>query len=201
MITKPKYKICRRLGSGVYEKCQTQKFVESDAKKARSSKKRPKALSSYGLQLIEKQKVRFSYGVTEKQLQRYVDEAIKVKGVTTVDKLNELLETRLDNVIYRLGFTNSRRSSRQMASHGHFTVNGVKTTIPSYRVRVGDIIAVREGSKNSPLFADFGKKVKGYSWPTWLKLSPDTLSAEVVGMPKNDEQFLQYETVLEFYSR
>lgn len=201
MFTKPKYKICRRLGAGVYEKCQTQKFVASDAKKARSSKKRPKALSSFGLQLIEKQKVRFSYGVTEKQLQKYVDEAIKTKGITTIDKLNELLETRLDNVIYRLGFANSRRFSRQLASHGHFTVNGVKSTIPSYRVRVGDIIAVREGSKNSPVFADFAKKVKGYTWPTWLKLSPDTLSAEVVGMPKNEEQFLQYETVLEFYSR
>ncbi len=201
MLTKPKYKICRRLGSGVYEKCQTQKFVQSDAKKARSSKKRPKSPSSYGLQLIEKQKVRFSYGLTEKQLRRYVDEAIKVKNVPTVDKLHELLESRLDNVVYRLGYASTRRSARQMVSHGHFVVGGVRTTVPSYRVRVGDVVTVREGSKNSPLFTDFAKKVKGYSWPTWLKSNPEQLSAEVVGLPKNDEQFLQYETVLEFYSR
>ncbi len=197
-----KYKICRRLGPGVYEKCQTQKFVLSEAKKSRGKKGgRPKALSDYGRQLIEKQKVRLSYGLSEKQLSNYVEKAGNVKGMPVTDKLVELLETRLDNVVYRLGFASSRRFARQLVSHGHFTVNGKKVTIPSYAVRIGDVVAVREGSRKSPVFTDFDKKVKNYSWPNWLKLVPESLQAEVSAMPKNEEQFLQLDTVLEFYSR
>ncbi|MCC6199104.1 30S ribosomal protein S4 [Candidatus Nomurabacteria bacterium] len=202
MNTRAKYKICRRLGPGVYEKCQTQKFVQSEAKKSRTKKgTRPKALSDYGRQLIEKQKVRLSYGLSEKQLSNYVEKATHIKGMPVTDKLIELLETRLDNVVYRLGFTASRRAARQMVSHGHFVVNGKKVTIPSYAVGIGDIVAVREGSRTSPLFSDFDKKVKNYSWPNWLKLVPESLQAEVAALPKNDEQFLQLGTVLEFYSR
>jgi small subunit ribosomal protein S4 len=197
-----KYKMCRRLGTGIYEKCQTQKFVQSEAKKTRTTKgKRPKALSDYGNQLIEKQKVRFSYGISERQLSNYVEKATHIKGMPVTDKLYEQLESRLDNVVYRLGFAHTRRFARQLVSHGHFTVNGTKSTIPSQQVRVGDIIAVREGSRKSPVFTDFDKKVKTYTWPTWLKLSPEQLQAEVVAKPKNDEQFLQLDTVLEFYSR
>ncbi len=197
-----KYKICRRLGPGVYEKCQTQKFVQSEAKKGAKKKMgRPKQLSDYGRQLIEKQKVRLSYGLNEKQLSNYVEKATKVKGVPVADKLIEMLETRLDNVVYRLGFASSRRFARQLVSHGHFTVNGKKVTIPSYSVRIGDIVAVREGSRKSPVFGEFDKKVKNYTWPNWLKLVPESLQAEVAAMPKNEEQFLQLDTVLEFYSR
>lgn len=197
-----KYKICRRLGPGVFEKCQTQKFVLSEAKKSRGKKgARPKALSDYGRQLIEKQKVRLSYGLTEKQLSNYVEKAMNSKGGSVADKLIELLETRLDNTVYRLGFASTRRFARQLVSHGHFTVNGKKVTVPSYAVRVGDVISVREGSRKSPVFGDFEKKVKNYSWPQWLKLVPESLQAEVAAMPKNDEQFLQLDTVLEFYSR
>ncbi len=202
MNTRAKYKICRRLGPGVYEKCQTQKFVQSEAKKSRVKKgARPKALSDYGRQLIEKQKVRLSYGLSERQLSNYVEKATHIKGMPVTDKLMELLETRLDNVVYRLGFSSSRTGARQMVSHGHFTVNGKKVTIPSYTVGIGDVVAVREGSRKSPLFSDFDKKVKNYSWPNWLKLVPESLQAEVAAMPKNDEQFLQLGTVLEFYSR
>lgn len=197
-----KYKICRRLGPGVYEKCQTQKYILSEAKKSRGKKgSRPKALSDYGRQLIEKQKVRLSYGLNEKQLSNYVEKATHIKGMPVTDKLMEMLETRLDNVVYRLGFASSRRFSRQLVSHGHFTVNGKKVTIPSYSVRIGDIVAVREGSRKSSIFSDFDKKVKNYTWPNWLKLVPESLQAEVAAMPKNEEQFLQLDTVLEFYSR
>lgn len=202
MKTAAKYKICRRLGPGVYEKCQTQKFVLSEAKKAKGKKgARPKALSDFGRQLIEKQKVRLSYGLSEKQLSNYVEKATNTKGMPVTEKLAQLLETRLDNVVYRLGFAGTRRFARQLVSHGHFTVNGTKVTIPSYTVRVGDVIAVREGSRKSPAFADFDKKVKNYSWPNWLKLVPESLQGEVKALPKNDEQFLQFDTVLEFYSR
>lgn len=194
-----KYKICRRLGAGMFEKCQTPKFVASEAKKQKSNK-RPKQLSGFGTQLIEKQKVRVSYGISEKQLQNYVDKATKAKGIVT-ENLFILLESRLDNVIYRLGFAPSRRFARQMASHGHFVVNGKKVTIPSMHLRIGDVIEVREGSRKSPMFTDFAAKVKGYAWPKWLKLTPESLQAEVIGVPKNEEAFLQFDTVLEFYSR
>jgi small subunit ribosomal protein S4 len=196
-----KYKMCRRLGSGVFEKCQTAKYTQSEMKKSKSSGKRPKQLSDYGRQLIEKQKVRFSYGISERQLGNYVEKAGNVKGMAVTDKLYELLETRLDNVVYRLGFAPTRRMARQMVSHGHFTVGGTKLTIPSYEVRIGDQIAVREGSRKSTMFADMKKKLESYQWPNWLKFTPESLQAEVTAKPKNDEQFLQLETVLEFYSR
>lgn len=192
--------MCRRLGSGVFEKCQTQKYTQSETKKSNTGK-RPKQLSDYGRQLIEKQKVRFSYGISERQLANYVKKATATKGVVVTDKLYELLEKRLDNVVYRLGFAPTRRFARQLVSHGHFTVNGTKVTVPSLEVRVGDVIAVREGSRKSTVFADFAKKVENHAWPNWLKLTPEALSAEVKDKPKNEEQFLQLGTVLEFYSR
>jgi small subunit ribosomal protein S4 len=202
MKVEAKYKMCRRLGAGVYEKCQTPKYLLSEAKKSKVGKgKRPKALSSYGSQLIEKQKVRFSYGISERQLSNYVKAATHVKGMAVTDKLYEELENRLDNVVYRLGFAHTRRFARQLVSHGHFTVNGKKSTIASQTVHIGDVVAVREDSRKSPIFADFSTKVKNYSWPKWLKLTPEALQAEVVAKPKNEESFLQLETVLEFYSR
>jgi small subunit ribosomal protein S4 len=196
-----KYKMCRRLGVGVFEKCQTQKYTQSELRKSQASNKRPKQLTDFGKQLIEKQKVRFSYGISEKQLSNYVEKASNTKGMNVSDKLYELLEDRLDNVLYRLGFANTRRFARQLVSHGHFTINGVKTTIPSYEVRVGDKIAVREGSRASKIFEGFAKKVQNMNVPKWLKLDAQNLNAEVTSKPKNDEQFLQLETVLEFYSR
>lgn len=195
--------MCRRLGAGMFEKCQTAKYVQNEAKKSKTLNKgkRPKQLSGYGLQLIEKQKVRFSYGVSERQLQNYVAVATRTKDGSVADKLYEQLENRLDNVIYRLGFAGTRRFARQLASHGHFLVNGKKTTIPSQQLRVGDVISVREGSRKSPIFVDFKIKIKDYKWPNWLKLNPESLQAEVVAKPKNEEEFLQIEKVLEFYSR
>jgi small subunit ribosomal protein S4 len=201
MILGAKYKMCRRLGSGVFEKCQTPKYVQSEAKKSQVKGKRPKQMSGFGIQLIEKQKVRFSYGISERQLSNYVKSATQVKGMPVTDKLYEQLENRLDNVVYRLGFAGTRRFARQLVSHGHFVVNGKKTTVPSQTVHLGDIVAVREGSRKSPIFTDFSTKVKNYTWPTWLKFTPEALQAEVVSKPKNEEQFLQLDTVLEFYSR
>lgn len=202
MKTVQKYKICRRLGPGVFEKCQTPKFVASEARHAKSMKdKRPKALSGYALQFVEKQKVRFMYGISEGQFSNYVNEAVGHKGTPATDHLFELLETRLDNVVYRLGLAHTRRLSRQLVSHGHLVINGKKTTVASTRVHVGDIIAVREGSKKSPLFTDMAKKMKEYTLPNWLTFNVDTLSGTVQGKPKNTEGYLDLNTVLEFYSR
>lgn len=197
-----KYKMCRRLGSGVFEKCQTSKFVLSETRHAKNSKKRrPKPLSGFALQFVEKQKVRFMYGISEKQFSNYIKEAVSQKGEPANDYLFELLESRLDNVVYRLGLAHTRRLSRQMVSHGHITVNGKKTTIPSQRVKVGDAIVVRAGSSKSVLFADLAKKMEEYTLPNWLTFKADTLTGSVQGKPKNNEGYLDFNTVLEFYSR
>jgi small subunit ribosomal protein S4 len=202
MKTAQKYKICRRLGPGIYEKCQTPKYVASLNRHDKGKKdKRPKPLSAYALQFLQKQRVRFTYGISEKQFANYIEEAIHNKGTLATDYLYELLEKRLDNVVYRMGLAHTRRLSRQMVSHGHFTINGKKTTIPSYQVRENDVIAVREGSKKSVLFADVKKKMEEYTIPNWLSFDSVLLKGTVQGKPKNTDGFLDLNTVLEFYSR
>lgn len=201
MIHGPKYKICRRLGAEVFEKCQTQKFVQSTARKSANKKgKRPKQLSDFGMQLIEKQKIRFSYGVNEKQFSNYVKKAMHSKASAS-DKLFESLESRLDNVVYRLGLAHTRALARQIVAHGHITINGRKTTIPSYSVKIGDVVAIREGSKKSALFTSLETKLKDYSWPNWLKLDVAKGEATVEGMPRMSEGMPNFNTVLEYYSR
>lgn len=197
MITGPKYKICRRLGSGVFEKCQTQKFALSEGRKSR----KPKQLSGYAEQFIEKQKVRVSYNISEKQLRNYVTHAVAIKGASAPEKLFEALEQRLDNVVYRFGLAHARTLARQIVSHGHITVNGKRTTVPSYRVKAGDVIRIREGSKKSVLFADIDKKMKQYQAPVWLSFNVEKVEGTIQGVPKNTESFLNFNTVLEFYSR
>ena len=202
MKTVKQYKICRRLGPGVFEKCQTTKFAMSEARHTKNGKgKRPKPLSGYATQFIEKQKVRFMYGISERQFSNYIKESVSQKSVPATDYLFELLESRLDNVVYRIGLTHSRRLSRQMVSHGHITVNGKKTTVASQHVKIGDIISVREGSKKSVLFADMANKMKEYTCPNWLTFNADSLSGKIQGKPKNTEGYIDLNTVLEFYSR
>lgn len=196
-----KYKICRRLGAGIFEKCQTTQFTKSEQRiKNKKSDKRPKAPSEYGLQLIEKQKIRFGYGITERQLSNYINQSTSQKG-SIQDHLYELLENRLDNVVYRLGLAHTRRLARQMVSHGHFKVNNVRTTIPSQQVRINDVITVRDGSRTSPLFANMAEKAKQYKVPAWLTLKAEAFEATVIGKPKNTEGFLNLSSVFEFYSR
>ncbi len=201
MITGPKYKICRRLGPGVYEKCQTQKFVVSQANRGRKMGKKPKQLSDFGLQLIEKQRIRFTYGLSEKQFANYVKAATALKGTHASEALREMLELRLDNIVYRMGLAHTRSLSRQMVSHGHFLVNNMRTKVPSYRVRPGDVITVREGSRKSALFTELEKKLKNYSIPNWLTFDPIKMEGTVKGKPTGTDGFLNFSAVLEFYSR
>lgn len=201
MITKPKFKICRRLGPGVYDKCQTPKFSSATGKVGVMGAKRPKALSEYGTQLIEKQKVRFSYGISERQLSNYVKKASHIKGAGTAEKFYEGLESRLDNAIYRMGLAPSRRAARQMVSHGHFVIGATKVTIPSYELKVGDVIKIREGSKAKGVFANLAEKMKDYTAPSWVKFDLDKMEGKVLAKPKNVETFLDLTAVLEFYSR
>jgi small subunit ribosomal protein S4 len=201
MISKPKFKICRRLGPGVYDKCQTAKFSASTGKTGVLGARRPKAPTEYGAQLIEKQKIRFSYGITERQLSNYVKKASAAKGAGTAEKLFEGLEFRLDNAIYRMGLGVSRRATRQMVSHGHFIVNDKRVTIPSYELKSGDIIKIREGSKASKLFANVAENLKDYTSPVWVNLDIKTLEGKILDKPKNTESFIDLNAVLEFYSR
>ena len=202
MISKAKYKICRRLGP-VYEKCQTQKFLLSEARRGGKggAGKKPKALSEYGTQLIEKQKIRYSYGITERQLGNYIKQGTKSHASQAPQHIFEMLEQRLDNVVYRLGLAPMRTLARQMVAHGHITLNGKKMRVPAAQVKVGDVIGIREGSRKSPLFQDLPKKLKNYSTPTWLTFDAEKGEGKVTGKPKNSEGFININTVLEFYSR
>jgi len=201
MISKPKFKICRRLGPGVYDKCQTPKFSSATGKVGLAGARRLKALSEYGTQLIEKQKIRFSYGISERQLSNYVKKASLAKGSTTALKFYEGLESRLDNAIYRMGLAPSRRAARQMVSHGHFVIGETKVTIPSYELKVGDVIKIREGSKGKGIFASLAEKLKDYNPPSWIAFDLAKMEGKVLSKPKNEETFLDLNAVLEFYSR
>ncbi len=199
MKLQKKFKMCRRLGAGVFEKCQSPKFVASQAKRGRGDRK--KALSDFALGLIEKQKLRFSYGVSEKQLQNYVKLASTSKTMTISDKLVELLESRVDNMVYRAGFAKTRRHARQLVAHGHFTVNGTRTTIPSQVLKVGNTLEVRDGSKSSPVFAILQENKDTKGTPSWLTVDNKKLSATLKAHPKTEDNFVDVGVVLEFYSR
>lgn len=203
MKTGPKYKIARRLGASVFEKTMTAKFALAQERKAKS-KKRGRGATEYGKQLLEKQKVRMTYGLSERQFSNYVREAMQSKNISPVDMLNQLLELRLDNVIYRLGLAPTRRSARQMVSHGHITVNGVKTTIPSRRMHIGDHIAVRRGSKGAGVFVGFAEKfTERPALPSWISWDPKSMEGSVGAVPaeKQHDTAGDLVAVMSFYSR
>lgn len=202
----PKYKICKRLGAGVFEKCQTAKFAVSEARNPRVKKGGGMrgSGSNFGAQLLEKQKARFTYGVSERQFFNYVKEAMERKGGDSTRDFVSRLEARLDNVIYRAGFAATRRQARQLASHGLMTVNGRRVTVPSYKLSKGDVVAVREGSRTSPLFATMKEKALERTLPTWLKASEaDVLSVVLEGNPELAPSELQFDpaVIIQFYSR
>lgn len=198
----PKYKIAKRLGASVFEKTQSQKFAIA-AERSAMNKKGKRGGSEFGRQLLEKQKVRLTYGLSEKQFYNYVSEAMEASDTTPVDMLHRLLEIRLDNVVYRLGLASTRRAARQMVSHGHITVNGVKTTIPSRRMRLTDRIAVREGSKSAATFAGFAEKFMERPLPSWLSWNPKSMEGGVTALPNAESASPAGDlvSVLSFYSR
>ncbi len=201
LIIKSKYRIARRLGAGIFDQTQTQKFALRAAQ--RTEKRRGRGGGSdYGRQLLEKQKVRFTYGLTEKHLSNYAAKAFATKDPGT--SLHRALEMRADNVVYRAGFAASRRAGRQAVSHGHILVNGRRITTPSHALKAGDTITIREGSRKSPLFAGLAEKnAEGRNIPQWLEADAGLLTIKVVGEPSYSpaESGLDYATVFEFYSR
>jgi small subunit ribosomal protein S4 len=199
-----KYKIAKRLGAGVFEQTQTQKFALSEQRSA-ASKKRPRGRggSDYGRQLLEKQRVRYTYGLNEKQLYNYAAKAMGTPDPSST--LHKSLEMRVDSAVYRAGLAPTRRAARQAVSHGHIMINGRRTTVPSHQLKKGDVITVREGSRKSPLFAGLADKnaESSRSIPQWLSVDVSLLKADVAGEPSYTtvETGLDYATVFEFYSR
>ena len=162
-----------------------------------------KKKSEYALQLTEKQKVKFVYGVLEKQFRAYYEKAERMQGKAG-ENLLVLCERRLDTVVYRLGFAQTRRQARQLATHGHFTVNGQRVDIPSYQVRVGDVIEVREKSRSSVMFKKLlGEDAAIVTVPKWLESAKNSLRGTVVAMPARDDIDFPVEEhlIVELYSK
>lgn len=199
----PKFKIAKRLGAPIFEKTQTQKFELSVARSANQRRgRRPGQASDYKKQLIEKQKLRFTYGISEKQLRRYHDDAVE-KSNQPVSVLMARLESRLDNVIYRMGLAKTRRLARQIASHGHICVNGKKMTIPSHKVKPGDVLSIREGSRQTGLFIDLKEKHEAAGLPTWVTFDVKKMEGTMKDAPVYNptESLFDPEQVMEYYSR
>ncbi len=202
-------KLCRREGQKLFlkgERCLTPKcaiesrnFPPGDhGRKATFRRK----MSDFGTQLREKQKARRVYGVMEKQFRRYFQEASRRTGLTGATLLS-LLECRLDNVVYRLGFADSRAQARQLVRHGHFMVNGTKTDIPSFQVNVGDVVAVRTNSRAITYFRDRTQMMQGRNVPGWLNLSLVEMGGSMVTAPAREdiEIPLNEQLIVEYYSR
>lgn len=197
----PKFKIARRLGAPIFEKTQTAKYAQSLSRKERAGKVPMRPKSEFGQALIEKQKARLTYGLSERQFRKYVDESLKASHPT--QKLFSLLETRLDNVLFRSGLAKTRSQARQAASHGHTTLNGRRVDVPSVRLRVGDSVSLREGSAGSPLFAEVAERMKTQAVSNWLTVDPEARSVKIVGEPvlEGTQSVFDLAVVIEFYNR
>ncbi|TSC96962.1 MAG: small subunit ribosomal protein S4 [Parcubacteria group bacterium Athens0714_26] len=163
-------------------------------------KSRRRGISEYGQLLNEKQKIRFSYGLRESQLRKVFETASRNPGVTG-DMMMQLLERRLDNVVFRLGFAPSRSVARQLVSHGHILVNNKKVTIPSYLLRIGEKIVIRPQSKDNPVFKDLNITLKKSEPPVWLNMDTEKYEGRVVALPKDFDLPFDVNMVVDYYSK
>lgn len=204
-ITSPICRKCRREGKKLFlkgERCFGAKCAflrRSYAPGAQGASNRSR-LTEYGTQLREKQKAKITYGVLERQFRKYYDQMIKSKKAFT---LLSLVERRLDNVIYRLGIAPSRRAARQMVLHKKFIINGKKINIPSYQVKVGDTIAIKNSDGDKEIIKEIKNNQKRVTPVSWLKFNPDTLVAEVTSAPKSEDigEDINERLIVEYYSR
>ncbi|MDD5032588.1 MAG: 30S ribosomal protein S4 [Candidatus Pacebacteria bacterium] len=202
-----KCKTCRRTGQKLFskeEKCFGAKCPMIKKPYAPGKKtKRPKSLSEYGIQLREKQKLKFFYGLRERQFANYVKEAISRGGSGISDRLASTLESRLDNVVFRAGFAKSRSIARQIVGHGHICVNGRKITIPSFQIKKGDKISLRPQSAGKAIFKDLDVWLKKYNPPAWLKVDKDKKESEMAKPISgiDAETGANMNSIIEFYSR
>ena len=204
--TGPVCRLCRREGAKLYlkgDRCYSDScsFTKRSYAPGQHGQARKK-VSEYGLQLREKQRARRVYGVLEGQFRTYFDKADRQKGITG-ESLLVLLERRLDNVVYRLGFAASRTQARQLVRHRHFTVNGKRVDIPSYQIKPGDVIQVKETSKQSPLIKEIAEAVTTKTTPAWLEVQAEEMIGKIVRYPNRDEidTPIQEHLIVELYSR
>jgi len=199
-------RLCRREGEKLFlkgERCYTNKCAVTRRSYAPGQHgQQKKKLSEYGIQLREKQKARRFYGVLESQFRRYFDMAVKKRGITG-ENLLQILESRLDNVVYRLGLATSRPEARQLVRHGHFTVNGRKVNIPSYLLKAGDVVAVRDKFKSSPKLKSIVDIAGGKAIPKWLEYDPENMIGKVVSLPAREDIDLpiREHLIVELYSK
>jgi small subunit ribosomal protein S4 len=203
----PVCRLCRREGMKLFlkgERCYTEKCAieKRNVPPGQHGRSRRAKLVGYGMQLREKQKVKRIYGVLENQFRRYFEAADRQKGITG-ELLLQMLERRLDNVVYRLGFATSRPQARQLVRHGHFSVNGRKVDIPSYAVRQGDMVAVRQGSRENATIKYAMEEVKGRGIPEWLVPDEAGLAGKVSSLPTREQINLpvQEQLIVELYSK
>ena len=190
----------------VLKRCKTLGLSPAVLGYSKSTKRQPKQSrrkqSEYGMQLNEKQKVKFIYGVLEKQFHAYYEKAERKQGITGEILLQEL-ERRLDNVVFRMGFANTRREARQLVNHAHFTVNGKRVNIPSYQVKPGDVIAVSEKSRSTTKFKSLLEENGKKACPKWIEKANDSFEGKIVAMPARDD--IDYDVaehlIVELYSK
>jgi small subunit ribosomal protein S4 len=186
------------------ERCYTEKCAieKRNFPPGQHGKSRRQKLAGYGIQLREKQKVKRIYGVLEDQFRRYFESADRQRGITG-ETLLQLLERRLDNVVYRLGLATSRPQARQLVRHGHFLINGKKVDIPSYSVRAGDVVSIRATSQKNPAIAHAIEEVKGRGIPGWLTFDAGEGAGKVVSLPTREQINLpvQEQLIVELYSK
>ena len=203
-------RMCRREGEKLFlkgarcftPKCAFEKRGFPPGMHGKSTSARPDRVSDYGKQLRAKQKARREYGVFERQFRRYYSEAQRVRGLTGMNLLQKL-ETRLDNVVYRLGFASSRAQARQLVNHGHFTVNGNRADIPSYDIHPDDVVTVTESSKDTVYFKNLKEEAEARTVPTWLACDVNNISGRVLRLPERSEidGNLNEQLIVEYYSR
>ena len=205
-LTGPVCRICRRLGDKLYlkgEKCFTPKcpFERRPYAPGQRSLRRRK-VSDRGLQLREKQRARAIYGILERQFRRYYAEAVRRHGVSG-ESLLKILELRLDNVAYRLGFAESRAQARQLVLHGHIAVNGRKAAIPSHVLKVGDTVSWKPGGQRTRHFQAMQETIGTRHIPSWLSLDAENMTGQVLAQPEPEEVGAKFNvaTIVEFYSR
>ena len=196
--TDAQYKKSRRLGFSTLENGKD--LAKRPYAPGQHGTDRRKKLSEYGVQLQEKQKVKYMYGLNEKQFKKTFERANKMKGITG-ENLLRLLESRLDNVVYRMGMATTRRAARQVVNHGHITVNGIKVDIPSYTVKPGDIIAVKEQSLNHPAIKAAVEAT--LNRPAFVEFDPNKLSGKLIRYPERSElnQEINESLIVEYYNR
>lgn len=198
---RPKHKLCRKFGEKLCDspKCPITRRSYPAGQHGPTAK-RGKKTSGYGKQLMEKQKVKRIYGILERQFSNYVAEAAKKTGDTSKILLN-YLESRLDNVVYRSGLASSRAAARQLVNHGHILVNGKKVDIASYRVRVGEKVALKDTTKKSKLFENISETLAKKEMPAWLSVNAKDLSAKVLNAPTVENPNFDANVIIGFYSR